>query len=293
MEALTCKRTLPLLDGYAAGELSRHEYDQVTAHIANCADCQKEARGFHLAMSALTMPHTPVQTNDLYRGFAAKLGRAEAASTRRYGQLRWAASAACLLIVVSAGASLVRQFAFAPSQPKPISEIAVAPPAPIIEPKRAVAVNTDETHSAPVNNAPPINNVRQQFSELRQREQYATRTPDAPKRIDNRPKSYTNFEDVRDANGMRAADYRNMGSSQQITLRPAVKLDLTPDRQPVVMSPQVAQSIRVGDTITSAQGASGYDSSGRLSYIRVVVEKTQVGTTGAENTPPQTNQDQG
>jgi hypothetical protein len=106
-----CPDARALLPAYVENELSAIELRLVQGHLDICSACRNEEASYRLALSALSAAPRPAH-GDLYAGLSARLDNLERPASFRPRQLRWVATAACLLLVVGVGATIAAKTLF-------------------------------------------------------------------------------------------------------------------------------------------------------------------------------------
>lgn len=240
-----CAEARRLLSAFAENELSAEERRRVLGHIEICSACSREAADYEAALAVFASACPAEAPPDLFASVSARIDRIEARRRRFSSTLRWAATAACLLLVVGAGAVTARYLSLSASQNS-------APP-------RTAAVEEGQL------DAPKTGNGREDPF-------VADASPNPgklpPKRNVPPPAS---FEDVQDERGesLRSLRNRRVTSAEPLPGPWDHLPDVPEDRKPVTIEAAVDERIRLGDMVTIIRGESGYDAKGRLALIRL------------------------
>lgn len=275
-----CPEARARLSAYVEGELSALEHRLVEGHLQTCGACRREEAQYRQALGLLRAPRALPPPGDLYAGFAAKLARQESRAHRVRLQLRYAGTAACLLLAVGAGASFLRHAVTQKAAPGAASgpaQIARGPelPAPERRSPRAGAVPPS------VPTAPQSGKGLDPFDPIPPSERMEEGAPNLPKtvrlpqnephetivpRIWHQPEPDRSADDARIAetnrrHGIMAAE-RMAGRS------------LAPP--PVVIQPEMNERVRRGNREYLIRSASGWDANGELTLIRIHAETTTI-----------------
>ena len=311
-----CPDARVLLPAYVEGELDAAELSRVTGHLESCSECRAEEAQYRQVLGALGASREPLRPGDLYTGFAAKLERYERRTLLRQRQLRWASGFACLLLVVSAGASWMAGGWRGQSQQNapdtPPSRLAKAQPPPgggkatrnehpgnvVGVPKEQPNTGADQIHP---NQTDPFSNDRIEIVRAPEEDRSEPRGR-RPVRPHRRPKVEMahNFLDVTPEQGKDArhllddaarAGGADLGGGHKIVeVQPVDGAAVArADRHPNVpgmayYETEAEQRLRIGDTITRVSRARGYNNRGDL-----VLVKVNIGTASKTETDADTS----
>jgi hypothetical protein len=285
-----CRDTRELLPEYVEGDLGPVEKSRVAGHLRLCDTCRAEEARFMTAFAALNAPRAPQPHGDLYAAFSSKLAGFEHRGASRWGQLRWAAGAACLLLVVGVGATVVvprlmptdtrggiaahEAPVVASTPPKPRKQGGQRAAAPLPKPIDNVPVETpvETPGNSEIVTPRPAATVVALTPPRRQ-----------PRAAQREPKD---FWDVRDARGQSAKDLIGRVNAPR---RPTV--GAAPEFQPpyplpggttivrdaqipgaprvTVVVPTEEENVAPGGTVTRIRRETGYDEQGQIALIRI------------------------
>jgi anti-sigma factor RsiW len=298
-----CNDAQTFLPAFVEGELTAAESHRVAGHIAVCGHCRQEAAAYRQAMGFLHTQSRPAAPGDLYAGFAAKLAQQEMPRRYRPTALRWAGAAACLLLMLGAGAAVYRALpSAAPVQvaqetplphtrtvgnPVSSGSVPTAPTAvvPLSVPENVAsgAPTREPVRLNPNPPAPPRSDPFAGTPSVRHKAERVASRPDKPTKAVPAPQETADagngFLSVRPKSGLSAAEQLRLARrAEEAEAKSGPPLRRTPRVAAIVADSD--ETVRVGDRVTRIQTSSGYDRTGRRVLIGV-----NIGTSGASEAP--------
>ncbi|MEP6754299.1 MAG: zf-HC2 domain-containing protein [Chthonomonadales bacterium] len=295
MNLSRCHDVIEQLPAFVEGELGNIEAARVRGHVEICRGCRAEELQLRSCLGTLRSVAPISAPSALQAKFAAKVAKYERAPARSFGAMRWAASAACLLLVIGVGATVRNSGWFHPQAPPIVTNVQTD------NPSVRVADSNPNTHNSTINNENPgsLPTVDKQPLETNR---VAIIEPENPEPIvrDDTPRtrvirhrptvsnnasvasSNSEFLSIRAVDGTSAADIiamkRRTGqeriaaanydqSAAKAEMPRPANIPAAPGVKMIV--PERDEQLHVGSSVTNVHTETGFDSRGEIALIRI------------------------
>lgn len=291
-----CPDARDLLPAYVEGELGNAEARRVSGHLEICSACRQEEVAYRRALGAIASAPRRESPGDLFYGFQAKLDAANRGAGRQLRQLRTAAGAAVLVLVV--GVSTAAVINLRNSGPADNHAGSVAPPitvragqaddhqkvaqAEVQTSANQTANGASNSSASPKAQTAPVlpHNTQDNTTERpRPRTKKQPKTEPIPESfLDVKPKKGLSINEQR-----RRMELQRLANQNHGYPMPTVNVQdgnsgraAKPLAIAEAMTPERNERVQVGDKITTIKTAYKEDSEGRRTAIEVNIGTTSV-----------------